>query len=71
MVTWLDYLEEQVRQGLSLNYFRQKRGYSLLEKGGLFMVRQGSSKVDNKTFSVFSEAYDWLLNGEPIKQKGG
>jgi len=75
-INWLDYLGEQVTRGLSLQYCRQRRGYRLFWTGktpndekGMYEVRQGASGLygDKKQFTSFSEAYDWLLNGTPIK----
>ena len=71
-----EYLAEQVRHGLKLSYFRNNRGYRLFWTGkgvhdeGLYEVRQGMLKgIDTKQFTSFAEAYNWLLNGTPIKRK--
>ncbi len=75
-MNWLDFLEESVMNGLSLQYTRQKRGYQLFWTGknshtdeGVFEVRQGATGFggDKKHFTYFADAYDWLLNGTPIK----
>lgn len=74
MINWKDYLEEQVKEGLSLHWTRQKRGYNLFWTGanrhadGMFEVRQGMSALngDKRQFRVFNEAYEWLIDGTPI-----
>ena len=76
-ITWLDYLEEEIKSGLSLHYYRQMRGYTLRFTGkdknadGKFQVIQGSSGTngDNKLFDDFKDAYDWLFNGKPPLKK--
>jgi len=68
-------LEQAVKAGVSLTYWRQKRGYHLhyRNKKGKFEVIQGMSGHggDKKEFKKFSKAYDWLLNGTPPNYKGG
>ena len=74
---WIDLLEEEVRKGLTLSLYRQKRGYNLFWTGkgmhadGMFEVRQGMTGYggDIRQFEFFEEAYDWLWNGIPIKSK--
>ena len=61
-------MENEVKNGINLSYFRNKRGYTLRYVNGKFEVRQGATnKIDIKTFDSFDLAFDWLKNGTPIK----
>ena len=77
-MNWLDYLEEEVKDGLKLCKFRQKRGYNLFwtgknkhDENGMYEVRQGVSGFggDVKQFRIFRDAYDWLWNGTSQKRR--
>lgn len=78
MFNWLDHLEEQVKKGLILHYYRQKRGYYLSwipskdrDSDGEFQVIQGASGLygDKKMFKHFGPAWDWLFDGTPPAHK--
>jgi hypothetical protein len=70
-VDWMDYLEEEVRHGLILRFWRQKRGYKLYwnKKQEKFEVNHAMPGPDQSFFTSFREAYNWLIYGTPIKRK--